>query len=57
MNPVGGAVPVAQYDVVAVPEMAKLIPAISVLPQTQSVIVLVGVASNVVLCLVSLIQS
>ncbi len=39
------------------PETAKFIPAIKVLPQTQSVIVLVGVASNVVLGLVSLIQS
>ena len=51
MNPAGGAVPVAQYSVVAVPEMAKLIPAINVDPQTQSVIVLVGVAANVVLVL------
>lgn len=39
------------------PEKAKLIPAINVDPQTQSVIVLVGVAANVVLCFVSLIES
>ena len=53
MNPAGGAVPVAQYNVVAVPETPRLIPAIKVDPQTQSVIVLVGVAAKVVLCLVS----
>ena len=47
----------AQQDVVAVPENAKSIPAITVLPQTQSVVVLVGVASNVVLFLVSLTNS